>query len=97
LLQERRQFSRVDAVALYFRALRDKIYKLKCQGRNDWAMIFGWPESHPEQMHGVDHVVSYPTHTGSLPLHHIEAIMDAAYTGDATRAFPLTDRFRMRF
>lgn len=90
-----RGFSRVDAVAVYSGALRDKIHQLKYDGAYGWAMIFGrllvgWMESHPEQMRGVDHVVGNPTHTGRQPLQHIEAIMDAAYTEDVTRAFPLS-------
>ncbi|MGW2552951.1 ComF family protein [Streptomyces sp. NPDC001635] len=95
LPQERRGFSRVDAVAVYSGALRDKIHKLKYEGRSGWAMIFGrllvgWMESHPEQMQGVDHVVGNPTHVGRRPLQHIEAIMDAAYTEDVTHAYPLS-------
>ncbi|WP_328436217.1 ComF family protein [Streptomyces sp. NBC_00444] len=90
-----RGFSRVDAVAVYSGALRDKIHQLKYDGAYGWAMIFGrllvgWMESHPEQMRGVDHVVGNPTHTGRQPLQHIEAIMDAAYTEDVTHAFPLS-------
>ncbi|MFG2637923.1 ComF family protein [Streptomyces sp. NPDC048362] len=95
LPEAERGFSRVDAVAMYSGALRDKIHKLKYEGRAGWAMIFGrllvgWMESHPEAMHGVDYVVGNPTHTGRQPLQHIEAIMDAAYTEDVTRAFPLS-------
>jgi predicted amidophosphoribosyltransferase len=90
-----RGFSRVDAVAVYSGALKDKIHQLKYDGAYGWAMIFGrllvgWMESHPEQMRGVDHVVGNPTHTGRQPFQHIEAIMDAAYTEDVTRAFPLS-------
>jgi predicted amidophosphoribosyltransferase len=92
---DQRGFSRVDAVAVYSGALRDKIHKLKYDGAYGWAMIFGrllvgWMESHPERMRGVDHVVGNPTHTGRQPLQHIEAIMDAAYAEDVTRAFPLS-------
>lgn len=92
---EQRGFSRVDAVAVYSGALRDKIHKLKYDGAHGWAMIFGrllvgWMESHPEQMHGVDHVVGNPTHTGRQPLQHIEAIMDAAYAEDVRRAYSLS-------
>lgn len=59
LPEAQRGVSRVDAVAMYSGALRNKIHKLKYQGRNGWAMIFGrllvgWMESHPEQMRGVD-------------------------------------------
>lgn len=90
-----RGFSRVDAVAMYSGALRDKIHKLKYQGRAGWALIFGrllvgWMESHPEQMRGVDHIVGNPAHVGRQPIQHIEAIMNAAYTEDVTRAFPLS-------
>jgi predicted amidophosphoribosyltransferase len=90
-----RGFSRVDAVAVYSGALRDKIHKLKYDGASGWAMIFGrllvgWMESHPEQMEGVDHVVGNPTHAGRQPIQHIEAIMDAAFTEDVTRALPLS-------
>lgn len=90
-----RGFSRVDAVAMYSGALRDKIHKLKYEGKTGWAMIFGrllvgWMESHPDQMRGVDHVVGNPTDTGRQPIQHIEAIMNAAYTEDVTRAFPLS-------
>ncbi|MFI0511173.1 ComF family protein [Streptomyces sp. WSLK1-5] len=90
-----RGFSRVDAVAMYSGALRDKIHKLKYDGKTGWAMVFGrlligWMESHPEQMRDVDYVIGNPTHTGRQPVQHIEAIMDAAYTEDVTRAFPLT-------
>ncbi|MET9914888.1 ComF family protein [Streptomyces sp. NPDC006476] len=89
-----RGFSRVDAVAVYSGALKDKIHKLKYGGKHGWAMIFGrllvgWMASHPEQMQDVDHVVGNPTHAGRQPLQHIEAIMDAAYTEDVTRSFPL--------
>ncbi|MFL4909468.1 ComF family protein [Streptomyces sp. MMS24-I2-30] len=92
---QRRGFSRVDAVAVYSGALRDKIHKLKYEGKSGWAMIFGrllvgWMESHPERMRGVDYVVGNPTHSGRQPIQHIEAIMDAAYTEDVTRAFPLS-------
>ncbi|MFH0246216.1 ComF family protein [Streptomyces sp. HK10] len=95
LPETERGFSRVDAVAMYSGALRDKIHRLKYEGKASWAMIFGrllvgWMESHPEAMRGVDHVVGNPTHTGRQPLQHIEAIMDAAYTEDMTRAFPLS-------
>ncbi|MEU8708712.1 ComF family protein [Streptomyces sp. NPDC048565] len=90
-----RGFSRVDAVAVYSGALRDKIHKLKYDGASGWALIFGrllvgWMYSHPEQMEGVDHVVGNPTHAGRQPIQHIEAIMDAAFTEDVTRAFPLS-------
>ncbi|MEV6942997.1 ComF family protein [Streptomyces sp. NPDC051172] len=90
-----RGFSRVDAVAVYSGALRDKIHRLKYDGAHGWALIFGrllvgWMESHPEQMEGVDHVVGNPTAPGRQPIQHIEAIMDAAYTEDVTRAFPLS-------
>ncbi|MEU8352280.1 ComF family protein [Streptomyces sp. NPDC048845] len=95
LPEEQRGFSRVDAVAMYSGALREKIHKLKYDGAYGWAMIFGrllvgWMESHPEQMRGVDHVVGNPSHSGRQPIQHIEAIMDAAYAEDATRAFPLS-------
>ncbi|MEW2515964.1 phosphoribosyltransferase family protein [Streptomyces sp. NPDC046870] len=53
-------------------------------------LLVGWMESHPEQRRGVDYVVGNPTHTGRRPLQHIEAIMDATYTEDVTRAFPLS-------
>ncbi|WP_405575593.1 hypothetical protein OG317_36750 [Streptomyces sp. NBC_01167] len=81
--------------AMFSGALRDKIHKLKYEGKAGWAMIFGrllvgWMESHPEQMRGVDYVVGNPTHRGRQPLQHIEAIMDAAYAEDLTRAFPLS-------
>ncbi|MFD8368411.1 ComF family protein [Streptomyces hygroscopicus] len=80
---------------MYSGALRDKIHKLKYEGKTGWAMIFGrllvgWMESHPEQMHGVDHVIGNPTTASRQPLQHIEAIMDAAYAEDVTRAFPLS-------
>ncbi|MFF9244540.1 ComF family protein [Streptomyces sp. NPDC014776] len=80
---------------MYSGALRDKIHKLKYDGIPGWAMIFGrllvgWMESHPEEMEGVDYVVGNPTHTGRQPIQHIEAIMDAAYTEDMRRAFPLS-------
>ncbi|MCQ8836461.1 ComF family protein [Streptomyces malaysiensis] len=95
LPEAQRGFSRVDAVAVYSGALRDKIHKLKYEGKSGWAMIFGrllvgWMERHPEQMRGVDHVVGNPTHIGRQPIQHIEAIMDAAYTEDVIRAFPLS-------
>ncbi|MFE2500220.1 ComF family protein [Streptomyces scopuliridis] len=85
----------MDAVAVYSGALRDKIHKLKYDGASGWAIIFGrllvgWMESHPEQMRGVDHVVGNPSHAGRQPLQHIEAIMDAAFTEDVTRAHPLS-------
>ncbi|WP_331719402.1 ComF family protein [Streptomyces sp. NBC_01187] len=90
-----RGFSHVDAVAVYSGALREKIHRLKYDGRSGWALIFGrllvgWMNSHPERMHGVDHVIGNPTHTGRQPLRHIEAIMDAAYTEDVNHAFPLS-------
>ncbi|WP_404200231.1 ComF family protein [Streptomyces tauricus] len=80
---------------MYSGALKDKIHKLKYEGKSGWAMIFGrllvgWMESHPEQMHDIDYVVGNPTHPGRQPLQHIEAIMDAAYTEDVTHAFPLS-------
>lgn len=95
LPEAQRGFSRVDAVAVYSGDLRDKIRKLKYEGRSGWAMIFGrlrvgWMESHAEQMSGVDHVIGNPTHAGRQPIQHIEAIMDAAYAQDATRRFPLS-------
>ncbi|MEW1892221.1 phosphoribosyltransferase family protein [Streptomyces sp. NPDC085659] len=95
LPEAERGFSRVDAVAVYSGALRDKIHKLKYEGKTGWAMIFGrllvgWMESHPEAMRGVDYVVGNPTHNGRQPIQHIEAIMDAAYTEDVTRAYPLS-------
>ncbi|MFF7146261.1 ComF family protein [Streptomyces nodosus] len=95
LPEAERGFSRVDAVAVYSGALRNKIHRLKYDGAYGWAMIFGrllvgWMESHPEQMRGVDHVVGNPTHTGRQPIQHIEAIMDAAYTEDVARTFPLS-------
>ncbi|GKQ34715.1 ComF family protein [Streptomyces sp. A012304] len=95
LPEAERGFSRVDAVAMYSGALRDKIHKLKYEGKTGWAMIFGrllvgWMESHPEAMRGVDYVVGNPTHNGRQPIQHIEAIMDAAYTEDVTRAYPLS-------
>ncbi|WP_234313137.1 MULTISPECIES: ComF family protein [unclassified Streptomyces] len=95
LPEAERGFSRVDAVAMYSGALRDKIHKLKYEGKSGWAMIFGrllvgWMESHPGQMQGVDYVVGNPTHASRQPIQHIEAIMDAAYTEDVTRAFPLS-------
>ncbi|MFG3064845.1 ComF family protein [Streptomyces sp. NPDC048231] len=95
LTEAQRGFSRVDAVAVYSGALRDKIHKLKYEGKHGWAMIFGrllvgWMESHPEQMRGIDHVVGNPTHNGRQPIQHIEAIMDAAYAEDVTRTFPLS-------
>ncbi|MFF5881087.1 ComF family protein [Streptomyces californicus] len=82
-------------MAVYSGALKDKIHKLKYEGMSGWAMIFGrllvgWMESHPEQMRGVDHVVGNPAHSGRQPIQHIEAIMDAAYTEDTTRSFPLS-------
>ncbi|PRH80741.1 hypothetical protein C6N75_02250 [Streptomyces solincola] len=69
LPEAERGFSRVDAVAMYSGALRDKIHKLKYEGRAGWAMIFGrllvgWMDSHPEAMRGVDYIVGNPTHTG---------------------------------
>ncbi|MEU3401350.1 ComF family protein [Streptomyces filamentosus] len=75
--------------------MRDKIHRLKYEGKAGWAMVFGrllvgWMESHPDQMRGVDHVIGNPTHPGRDPLQHIEAIMGAAYTEDVTRAFPLS-------
>lgn len=90
-----RGFSRVDAIAVYSGALKNKIHKLKYEGKHGWAMIFGrllvgWMESHPEQMEGVDHVVGNPAHHGRQPIQHIEAIMNAAYAEDVTRAFPLS-------
>ncbi|MFJ7258302.1 ComF family protein [Streptomyces sp. NPDC098085] len=89
-----RGFSRVDAVAVFSGALRDKIHKLKYDGAHGWEIIFGrlivgGMESHPEQMKGVDHVVGNPTHASRQPIQHIEVIMDAAYTEDVTRHFPL--------
>ncbi|WP_435057814.1 ComF family protein [Streptomyces sp. bgisy060] len=95
LPEAERGFSRVDAVAVYSGALRNKIHRLKYDGAYGWAMIFGrllvgWMESHPEQMEGVDHVVGNPTHADRQPLQHIEAIMDAAYTEDFTHTFPLS-------
>ncbi|MFE7961192.1 ComF family protein [Streptomyces sp. NPDC057413] len=80
---------------MYSGALRNKIHKLKYDGISGWAVIFGrllvgWMESHPEEMAGVDYVVGNPTHTGRQPIQHIEAIMDAAYTEDVIRAFPLS-------
>ncbi|MFF5393175.1 ComF family protein [Streptomyces sp. NPDC013012] len=80
---------------MYSGALRDKIHTLKYEGRVGWAMIFGrlligWMESHPEAMNDVDYVIGNPTHTGRRPIQHIEAIMDAAYTEDVTRTFPLS-------
>lgn len=95
LPEAERGFSRVDAVAMYSGALRDKIHLLKYGGKTGWAMIFGrllvgWMESHPDEMRDVDYVVGNPTHTGRQPIQHIEAIMDAAYTEDVTRAFPLS-------
>ncbi|MEU3298090.1 ComF family protein [Streptomyces longwoodensis] len=80
---------------MYSGALRDKIHTLKYEGRTGWAMIFGrllvgWMESHPEAMNGVDYVVGNPTHAGRQPIQHIEAIMDAAYTEDVNRSFPLS-------
>ncbi|POX63579.1 hypothetical protein C3492_10560 [Streptomyces sp. Ru62] len=41
-------------------------------------------------MWGVAYVVGDPTHTDRQPLRHIEAIMDAVYTEDLTRAFPIS-------
>ncbi|MFH9959049.1 ComF family protein [Streptomyces roseolus] len=95
LPEAERGFSRVDAVAMYSGALRDKIHKLKYDGKTGWAMVFGrllvgWMESHPKEIEGVDYVVGNPSHTGREPLQHIEAILDAAYTEDVTRAFPLS-------
>ncbi|MEU6355202.1 phosphoribosyltransferase family protein [Streptomyces sp. NPDC047072] len=92
---QQRGFSRVDAVAVYSGALKDKIHKLKYEGRRGWAMIFGrllvgWMESHPERMRGVDYVVGNPTHPTRQPIQHIEAIMDAAYTEDVTHVLPLS-------
>ncbi|MFC9033644.1 hypothetical protein [Streptomyces arboris] len=52
--------------------------------------LVGWMDSHPDQMRGVDHVVGNPAHASRAPIQHIEAIMDAAYTEDVTRAFPLS-------
>ncbi|MFD4611367.1 ComF family protein [Streptomyces sp. NPDC058440] len=80
---------------MYSGALRDKIHTLKYEGRAGWALIFGrllvgWMESHPEAMNGVDYVIGNPSHVGRQPLQHIEAIMDAAYTEDVNRAFPLS-------
>ncbi|MEU5958272.1 phosphoribosyltransferase family protein [Streptomyces sp. NPDC047525] len=80
---------------MYSGALRDKIHKLKYEGKAGWAMIFGrllvgWMESHPDAMDGVDYVVGNPAHTGRQPIQHIEAIMDAAYTEDITHTFPLS-------
>ncbi|MGI5143961.1 MULTISPECIES: ComF family protein [unclassified Streptomyces] len=91
---EQRGFSRVDAIAMYSGALRDKIHRLKYDGKHGWALIFGrlivgWMENHAGQMQGVDYVIGNPTHRGRLPLQHIEAIMDAAYAEDVTRTFPL--------
>ena len=41
LPEAERGFSRVDAVAMYSGALRDKIHRLKYGGAYGWAMIFG--------------------------------------------------------
>lgn len=95
LPEAERGFSRVDAVAVYSGALRDKIHRLKYDGAHGWALIFGrllvgWMDSHPDQMAGVDHVIGNPTHSGRQPIQHIEAIMNAAHTEDVTRAFPLS-------
>ena len=92
---DQRGFSRVDAVAMYSGALREKIHSLKYGGRRGWAMIFGrllvgWMETHPGQMLGIDYVIGNPTHAGRRPIQHIEAIMDAAYTEDVIHAFPFT-------
>jgi len=80
---------------MYSGALRDKIHKLKYDGAYGWAMIFGrllvgWMESHPDEMRDVDFVVGNPSHTGRAPIQHVEAIMDAAYTEDTARSFPLS-------
>ncbi|MER6116224.1 ComF family protein [Streptomyces sp. NPDC001743] len=90
-----RGFSRVDAVAVYSGALRDKIHKLKYDGAHGWALIFGrllvgWMETHRDRMDGVDFVIGNPTHAGRVPIQHIERIMDAAYNEDLTHAFPLS-------
>ncbi|MFE0631134.1 hypothetical protein ACFW3D_29780 [Streptomyces sp. NPDC058864] len=92
---EQRGFSRVDAVAMYSGALRDKIHRLKYGGAHGWAIVFGrllvgWMETHPELMHDIDYVVGNPTHADRIPLQHIEAIMDAAYNEDVAHAFPLS-------
>uniref|UniRef100_UPI002F91A4F6 ComF family protein n=1 Tax=Streptomyces cellulosae TaxID=1968 RepID=UPI002F91A4F6 len=90
-----RGFTRVDAVAMFSGALRDKIHRLKYDGKTGWALIFGrllvgWMETHPELMADVDLVVGNPSHPGRTPVQHIEAIMDAAYTEDVRRQFPLS-------
>jgi predicted amidophosphoribosyltransferase len=80
---------------MYSGALRDKIHRLKYDGKHGWALIFGrlivgWMDSHREQMRSVDYVIGNPTHRGRLPLQHMEAIMEAAYTEDVTHTFPLS-------
>ncbi|WP_223179599.1 hypothetical protein [Streptomyces griseicoloratus] len=95
LLRSRQGTYMTASLAVCPGALRDKIHELKCSGVHGGAMVFGrllvgWMESHPEQMRGVDHVVGNPTHAGRQPLQHVEAIMDAAYTEDITRSFPLS-------
>ncbi|MGX4695113.1 ComF family protein [Streptomyces sp. JNUCC 63] len=90
-----RGFTRVDAVAMYSGALRDKIHRLKYHGKTGWALIFGrllvgWMETHPRLMSDVDYVVGNPTDPHRAPVRHIEAILDAAYTEDVSHRFPLS-------